>query len=367
MFYHLFFPLKKYFSGFNLFQYITFRAVMAAITALLISFIIGPFVLKMLRKYQIGELIRTDGPQTHQEKKGTPTMGGILILFSVILPVLLWANLTNTYINLILLSTIWMGIFGFIDDYLKVVKKMKKGLIARYKLMGQIALGAVVGCYLYFSPEFANINSITSVPFLKNVMLNLGWLYIPFIIFFITGISNAVNLTDGLDGLAAGLMGIVALAFAVIAYITGRVDFSDYLNTIYLPGSGELTVFCMATGGAMLGFLWFNSKPAQVFMGDTGSLAMGSALATLAILLKKEILFLILGALFIVEALSVMLQVGYFKWTKRRTGTGERLFKMAPLHHHYEMQGLSETKIVIRFWIIGILLALFSLSTFKIL
>jgi phospho-N-acetylmuramoyl-pentapeptide-transferase len=240
-------------------------------------------------------------------------------------------------------------------------------LIARYKLMGQIALGAVVGCYLYFSPEFANINSITSVPFLKNVMLNLGWLYIPFIIFFITGISNAVNLTDGLDGLAAGLMGIVALAFAVIAYITGRVDFSDYLNTIYLPGSGELTVFCMATGGAMLGFLWFNSKPAQVFMGDTGSLAMGSALATLAILLKKEILFLILGALFIVEALSVMLQVGYFKWTKRRTGTGERLFKMAPLHHHYEMQGLSETKIVIRFWIIGILLALFSLSTFKIL
>jgi len=367
MFYHLLYPLKKYFSGFNLFQYITFRAVMAAITALLIAFIIGPYILKMLRKYQIGETIRSDGPQTHLEKKGTPTMGGILILFSIIVPVLLWANLNNTYINLILLSTVWMGVFGFIDDYLKVVKKMKKGLIARYKLLGQIALGTVIGCYLYFSPEFANINSTTSVPFLKNVMLNLGWLYIPFVIFFITGISNAVNLTDGLDGLAAGLMGIVALAFAVIAYITGRVDFSNYLNTIYLPGSGELTIFCMAAGGAILGFLWFNAKPAQVFMGDTGSLSMGAALATLAVLLKKEILFIILGALFIIEAVSVMLQFSYFKWTKKRTGTGQRLFRMAPLHHHFEMQGLPEIKIVIRFWIIGILLALFSLSTFKIL
>jgi phospho-N-acetylmuramoyl-pentapeptide-transferase len=367
MFYHLLYPLKKYFSGFNLFQYITFRATMAAITALLIAFLIGPYILKMLRKYQIGELIRTDGPQTHQEKKGTPTMGGIIILFSVIVPVLLWANLNNTYVNLILLSTVWMGVFGFIDDYLKVVKKMKKGLIARYKLLGQVVLGTIIGCYLYFSPEFSNINSVTSVPFLKNVMLNLGWLYIPFIVFFITGISNAVNLTDGLDGLAAGLMGIVALAFAIIAYITGRVDFSSYLNTIYLPGSGELTIFCMATGGAILGFLWFNAKPAQVFMGDTGSLSMGAALATLAVLLKKEILFLILGALFIVEAVSVILQVGYFKWTKKRTGTGQRLFRMAPLHHHFEMQGLPECKIVIRFWIIGILLALFSLSTFKIL
>ncbi|MFH1213611.1 MAG: phospho-N-acetylmuramoyl-pentapeptide-transferase [Candidatus Neomarinimicrobiota bacterium] len=367
MFYHLLYPLKKYFSGFNLFQYITFRAVMAAITALLISFIIGPYILKMLKKYQIGELIRDDGPQTHLSKKGTPTMGGIIILFSVIAPVLLWANLNNTYINLILLSTVWMGIFGFLDDYLKVVKKMKKGLIARYKLLGQIGLGTLVGCYLFFSPEFANINSVTSVPFLKSTVLNLGWLYIPFVIVFITGISNAVNLTDGLDGLAAGLMGIVALAFAVIAYITGRVDFSSYLNTIYLPGSGELTIYCMAFAGASLGFLWFNAKPAQVFMGDTGSLSMGSAIATLAVLLKKEILFIILGALFIAEAITVMLQVGYFKWTKKRTGTGQRLFRMAPLHHHFEMMGLSESKIVIRFWIIGILLALFSLSTFKIL
>ncbi|NLA23158.1 MAG: phospho-N-acetylmuramoyl-pentapeptide-transferase [Candidatus Marinimicrobia bacterium] len=367
MFYHLLYPLRKYFTGFNLFQYITFRAAMAAITALLISFIIGPYIIKKLKKYQIGELIREDGPQTHLAKKGTPTMGGIIILFSVIVPVLLWANLTNTYINLILLSTIWMGIFGFLDDYLKVVKKKKKGLIARYKLLGQITLGLLIGCYLYFSPEFADINSITSVPFLKNNYLDFGWFYIPFVIFFITGISNAVNLTDGLDGLAAGLMGIVALALAVIAYITGRVDFSNYLNTIYLAGSGELSIFCMAAAGAFLGFLWFNAKPAEVFMGDTGSLSMGSALATLAILLKKEILFIFLGALFIAEALSVIIQVVYFKWTKKRTGVGQRVFKMAPLHHHFEMQGIPESKIVIRFWIIGILLALFSLSTFKIL
>ncbi len=367
MFYHFLYPLKNLFSGFNLFQYITFRAAMAAITALLISFLIGPYILKKLHLYQIGELIREDGPQTHLSKKGTPTMGGLIILFSVLVPVLLWANLRNTYINLVLLSTVWMGVIGFLDDYLKVIKKLKKGLIARYKLIGQVTLGLLIGAYLTFSPELGGINTVTSVPFLKDTLIDLGWLYIPFIVIFITGISNAVNLTDGLDGLAAGLMGIVALTFAVIAYVSGRVDFSDYLNTIYLPGAGELTVYCMTFAGAILGFLWFNSKPAQVFMGDTGSLAMGTAIATLAVLLRKEILFFILGAIFIAEALSVMLQVTYFKWTKKRTGTGRRIFKMAPLHHHFEMQGLDESKIVIRFWIIGILLAIFSLSSFKIL
>lgn len=367
MFYHFLYPLTKYFHGFNLLQYITFRAAMAATTALLISFIIGPYILKMLKKYQIGELIRTDGPQTHQAKKGTPTMGGIIMIFAVLVSILLWANLRNTYINLMLLSTLWMGAIGFLDDYLKVVKKMKKGLIARYKLLGQISLGLIISVYIYFSPEFGNISTVTSVPFLKDTVIDLGWLYIPFIILFVTGVTNAVNLTDGLDGLAAGLIGVVALTLAVIAYVTGRVDFSDYLNTIYLPGSGELTIYCLAIAGAILGFLWFNSKPAQVFMGDVGSLSMGSAIATCSILLKKELLFFILGGIFIAEAASVTLQVTYFKWTRKRTGEGKRIFRMAPLHHHYEMLGMDESKIVVRFWIIGILLALLSLSSFKLL
>ncbi len=367
MFYHFLYPLKTYISGFNLFQYITFRAAMAAITALLISFVVGPIILKQLRKHQIGEIIRENGPKSHLAKRGTPTMGGIIILFSVVVPVLLWANLKNIYINLILLATLWMGAIGFLDDYLKVVKKFKQGLIARYKLIGQITLGLIIGSYLYFAPEFESIRGFTSVPFFKNLEINLGLLYIPFVILVITAASNAVNLTDGLDGLASGLMGIIALTFAVIAYVSGRVDFSQYLNIIYLPGSGELAVYCMSFAGGILGFLWYNSKPAQVFMGDTGSLGMGSALGTLAILLKKEILFILLGGIFVAEALSVLIQVGYFKYTRKKTGTGKRIFLMAPLHHHFEMKGLDESKIVIRFWIIGILLALLSLSSFKIL
>ncbi len=367
MLYHFLFPLTKYFSGFNLLQYITFRAAMAAITALLISFIIGPYILKKLHQYQIGETIRSDGPQTHLAKKGTPTMGGTIIIFGILVSMLLWGMLTNTYINLIILTTLWMGAIGFLDDYLKVVKKMKKGLIARYKLAGQISLGLIIALYLYFSPEFGNIASVTSVPFLKDTVIDLGWLYIPLMVIFITGVSNAVNLTDGLDGLAAGLIGIVALTLAVIAYITGRIDFSDYLNTIYLPGAGELTVYCFALAGAILGFLWFNCRPAQVFMGDVGSLSIGAAVAVCAILLKKELLFFILGAIFIAEAFSVTIQVTYFKWTKRRYGEGRRIFRMAPLHHHYEMIGMDEGKIVVRFWIVGILLAIFSLSSFKIL
>ncbi|MFH1250027.1 MAG: phospho-N-acetylmuramoyl-pentapeptide-transferase [bacterium] len=367
MFYHLLVPLKKYISGFNLFQYITFRAAMAAITALLISFIIGPFFLKLLEKYQIGETIRDDGPKSHLSKKGTPTMGGIIMIFSVVIPVLLWANLKNTYILLVLLATLWMGAIGFLDDYLKVIKKYKKGLIARYKLTGQILLGLIIGSYLYFAPEFEAVRGLTSVPFFKNLEINLGLLYIPFIVFVLTAGSNSVNLTDGLDGLASGLMGIAALAFAVISYVSGRTDFSHYLNTIYLPGSGELTVFCAAFTGGILGFMWYNSKPAQVFMGDTGSLSMGTALWTIAILLKKEILFVLLGGVFVAETASVLMQISYFKYTKKKTGTGKRIFLMAPLHHHFEMKGWDESKIVIRFWIIGILLALLSLSSFKIL
>lgn len=367
MFYHFLYPLKRIFSGFNLFQYITFRAAMAAITALLISFIVGPLILKILKKYHVGEVIRENGPKSHLAKKGIPTMGGIIILISVIIPILLWANLKNTYINLIMLSTVWMGAIGFLDDYLKVVKKKKKGLIARYKLLGQVTLGLIVGTYIYLSPEFASVNSVTTIPFFKNLEIDLGIFYIPFVILFITFISNAVNLTDGLDGLAAGLMGIAALTLAVVAYITGRVDFSDYLNILYLPGSGELTIYAASFAGAILGFLWFNAKPAQVFMGDTGSLSMGCALGTFAILLKKEILFLLIGGVFIAEGLSVVIQVAYFRWTRKRTGTGKRVFLMAPLHHHFEMKGLDESKIVIRFWIIGILLAILGLSSFKIL
>ncbi len=367
MFYHLLYPLKELYSGFNIFQYIIFRSAMSAITALFISFFIGPRIIRLLKKNQIGEMIRDDGPQTHLSKKGTPTMGGIIILISVLVPTLLWANLRNPYIILVFISTVWMGMIGFADDYLKVVKKLKKGLIAKYKLLGQFSLGLIIGSYIYFSTDFEGIHTLISIPFFKNLEINLGYLYIPFVIFVITAVSNAVNLADGLDGLAAGLTGIIALALAVISYISGRVDFSHYLNTIYLPGSGELTIYCLTFAGAMLGFLWFNSKPAQIFMGDTGSLAMGAALGTLIVLLRKEILFLLLGGVFVAEAASVTIQVTYFRWTKRQTGTGKRIFRMAPLHHHFELKGWDESKVVVRFWIIGILLAILSLSSFKIL
>jgi len=261
---------------------------------------------------------------------------------------------------------IWMGGIGFLDDYLKVVKKVKKGLIGRYKLIGQITLGILISLWLYNTPEYDSIRSVTSIPFLKNYELDLGIFYPAMIIMVITGTSNAVNLTDGLDGLAAGLLAICFTVFSAIAYISGRVDFSDYLNIVYLPGAGELTVFTAAITGACIGYLWFNANPAEVFMGDTGSLSTGAALGTLAVLLKKELLLAIIGGVFVWEAVSVMLQVSYYRWTKIRTGTGQRIFKMAPIHHHYELKGWPESRIVIRFWIIGILLALFSLTTFKI-
>ena len=366
MLYELLLPLKTYYSPLNLLQYITFRSASAAILALFISFLIGPWIIHTLRFYQIGEEIRSSGPESHLVKKGTPTMGGIIILGSVILPTLLFADLSNTYIQIILLSLIWMGIIGFLDDYLKVVKKFEKGLIGKYKLIGQISLGIVISFWLYNIPEYQKIVSSTSIPFLKNYAIDFGLFYPLIIILVITGTSNAVNLTDGLDGLAAGLLAISFSVFSAIAYISGRVDFSDYLNIMYLPGAGELTVFTAAITGACIGYLWFNASPAEVFMGDIGSLSTGAALGTLAVLLKKEILLAIIGGVFVWEAISVMIQVSYFRWTKYRFGKGERFFRMAPIHHHFELKGWPESRVVVRFWIIGILFALFSLTTFKI-
>jgi len=360
MFYHILFPLKKFISGLNIFGYISFRSASAAILALLISFIVGPYIIKLLRKNQIGEEIRSDGPQTHLKKAGTPTMGGIIIIISLIVPTLCFARLDNIYTWLIVLATLWMGIVGFIDDYLKCIKKMPKGLVARYKLVGQISLGLIISLVIYFHPDFAGFRTVTTVPFFKNYVIDFGIFYIPIVIFVITATSNAVNITDGLDGLAIGLVGITALAWAAIAYISGRIDFSNYLNIIYLEGSGELTVFAAALVGASIGFLWYNTFPAQVFMGDTGALALGSAIGTMALLLRKELLLVIIGGVFVAEILSVIIQVLYYKKTKKR------IFKMAPLHHHFELKGWPESKVVVRFWIIGVLLVLLSLSTFKI-
>ncbi len=366
MLYHLLFPLRDHISGLNLFQYITFRAAMAALTALAISFLIGPTIIRWMIKYQIGESIRSEGPETHRHKKGTPTMGGVLILGAVLLPTLLFARLDNAYIQIILVSTTWMGLIGFLDDYLKNIRHSEKGLIARYKLAGQIILGAVITVWIFASDIYGASWSTTSVPFFKDTLLNMGWIYPLAILFVVTGTSNAVNLTDGLDGLAAGLLTIAFSVFGVIAYIAGRVDFSDYLNILYLPGAGELTIFASAMAGACLGFLWYNAPPAQIFMGDVGSLSAGAALGSLAILLKKELLLFIIGGVFVWETLSVILQIGYFRYSKSKTGAGKRLFKMAPIHHHFELSGWPESKVVIRFWILGILLAIFSISTFKI-
>ncbi len=368
MLFYLFDLLEKQFHppGFGLFRYITFRSALAAITALLISFVIGPMVIKILHRHQIGEQAKVEGPKSHLSKAGTPTMGGLIILGSVVIPLLLWGDLTNMYVLLILLITVWLGLLGFADDYLKVVKKKRKGLIARYKLIGQIVIGLIIGSVLFFSPQFAPFNSLTTVPFVKNLNFDYSVFYIPVVVFIITATSNAVNLTDGLDGLAIGTVGITALTLALMCYVSGNIDFSRYLNIIYLRGSGELAIYCSALVGASLGFLWYNAYPAQVFMGDTGSLALGGAIAGVSIMIKKELVLPILGGIFLAEALSVIIQRLYFKYTKKKYGEGRRVFRMAPLHHHFELDGISEPKIVTRFYIIGILLAILSLTTFKV-
>jgi len=360
MLYYFLFPLRHIFFGFNLLGYITVRSAGAAITALFVSFFIGPGIINWLKHHQIVENIREDTPERHQKKAGTPSMGGLIILSNILASVILFAKLNNLYIQIMIVATIWMGAVGFLDDYLKVVKKYPKGLIGRYKLIGQILLGIFVGTVVTFSSRYQGVHWYTSVPFFKNFMLNFGWFYIPMVIIVITGTSNAVNLTDGLDGLAIGLVGIAALAWAGMSYVTGRVDFSRYLNVLYLKGAGELTVYCAALIGASLGFLWFNSHPASIFMGDTGALALGGAMGTLSVLLKKELLLLLVGGVFVAESLSVILQVASYKWR------GKRIFKMAPIHHHFELKGWPEEKVVVRFWIVGIILALLTLGTFKV-
>jgi phospho-N-acetylmuramoyl-pentapeptide-transferase len=362
MFYHLLYPLHETVSAFNLFRYITFRAAYAVVTALVISIWLGPMVIAALKRHQVGQTIRKEGPKTHYSKEGTPTMGGLIVLASVLIPTLLWADLTNRYIQLILIVTAGMGAIGFIDDYFKVVRKQSKGLVAKKKLAGQLILGLILGTVLFTwppTPEFSTTS--TDLPFFKNFVFPLGVFFIPFVLLVVTATSNAVNLTDGLDGLAIGLSGISFMAFAGICYVTGRADFSKYLQITYLPGAGELTIYCGATLGAALGFLWFNSHPAEVFMGDTGSLALGGALGAVAVLTKKEFLLLILGGVFAAEALSVIIQIAYF----RMTG-GKRIFRMAPIHHHFELLGWAEPKVVVRFWIMGAICALITLSTLKI-
>ncbi|MGA2668444.1 MAG: phospho-N-acetylmuramoyl-pentapeptide-transferase [Ignavibacteria bacterium] len=352
--------------GFYIFRYLTWRSALSAITAMFISFWIGPKIIRKLQKDKVADEIRDDGPQSHLVKAGTPTMGGIIILVSILVPVLFWADLKNTYILLILIATVWMGIVGFIDDYLKVFKRYKKGLVAKYKLLNQILLGLVISCLIFFLPEFKDINSITTVPFFKNYEFDFAYYYIPIMIFIITATSNAVNLTDGLDGLAIGCVGIAVMALALISYVSGNEIYSKYLNIIYLPGNGELTVYCAAVVGASLGFLWFNSYPAQVIMGDTGALALGGAVGTLTILVKKEFLLPILGGIFFAEAVSVIIQRLYFKYTKKKYGEGRRVFRMAPLHHHFEMKGIPEPKIVTRFYIVAVILAIITFATFKV-
>jgi len=368
MLYYLFDYINKNFNppGFDIFRFLTFRSALAAITGLTLALLLSPKIISILQKNQIGEAKKIDGPKFHWSKAGTPTMGGIIVIFSVVVPVILWADIKSTYIILILAGTLWLSAVGFLDDYLKVIKKFPNGLIGRYKLLGQILIGLIVGSAIYFLPEFKEHATLTTVPFLKNVNLDFSVLYIPVVVFIITATSNAVNLTDGLDGLAIGIIAIVMIALALLSYFSGNAIFSNYLDIIYLPGSGELTVYVSALVGASLGFLWYNSYPAQVFMGDTGSLALGGAFGILAVLIKKELFIPILGGIFFIETISVIIQRVYFKYTKKKYGEGKRAFKMAPIHHHFEMKGWAEPKIVIRFYIIAIVLAIISLVSFKI-
>lgn len=377
------------FPGAGMFQYISFRAGMAALLSLLITITFGKQLIRMLQKYQLGESIRDLGLEGQMEKKGTPTMGGIIIISGIVIPTLLFADLENIYIILLIISALWMGSIGFLDDYLKVKKKNKEGLRGKFKVIGQIGLGLLVGLVMVFHEDivirdfsgeaFKDENSLlTTIPFVANNEFNYEWLlpeflsdyswvlYVAVVIFIVTAVSNGANITDGLDGLAAGTCAIIALTLAVLAYLSGNAIFSDYLNIMFIPNSGELVIFCTAFVGACIGFLWYNAYPAQVFMGDTGSLSLGGIIAVLAFVIRKELLIPILCGILVVENLSVIIQVSYFKYTKKKYGEGKRIFLMSPLHHHYQKKGLHEAKIVARFWTVGILLAIFTLATLKI-
>ena len=358
MLYHLLYPLHKTISVFNVFRYITFRTIYASLTAFLICFLLGPWVIRKLSHLQIGQYIREDGPETHHKKAGTPTMGGTLIIFSIIVSTLLWTNLTNCYIWIVLLVTIGYGGIGFIDDYLMQIKKRNKGLSGKNKFLLQAILAIVTGILVYSCSDFS---TRVTVPFFKNISPDLGWGYVLFAALVIMGTSNAVNLTDGLDGLAIGPLIIVAATYMIFAYVAGHIKIANYLQINYVAGSGEIAIFCGALAGSGLGFLWFNTYPAQIFMGDVGSLALGAAVGTVAVITKQEILLALVGGLFVIETLSVIFQVGFFKMTN-----GRRIFKMAPLHHHFELKGWPEPKVIVRFWIIAIALALLSMSTLKL-
>lgn len=403
MLYYLFDYLDKQFDffGAGVFKYISFRAGMAAAISLLITIIFGKALINFLKKKQVGEEIRELGLEGQSAKKGTPTMGGLIIIAAILIPTLLLAKLDNVYVILLVTATVWMGLIGFLDDYIKVFKKDKQGLAGRFKIVGQVGLGLIVGFALYFSDSvvvrkvdptvqaiaadgtpvknYEDIKSTkTTVPFFKNNELDykkilpfLGddytWItYVLAVVIIITAVSNGANMTDGIDGLAAGSAGIIAITIGIFAYLSGRVDFSNYLNIMYIPNLSELVIFCTAFVGACLGFLWYNAYPAQVFMGDTGSLTLGGVIAVLALAVRKELLIPVICGIFLIENLSVMMQVAYFKYTKKKYGEGRRVFLMSPLHHHYQKKGIHESKIVTRFWIVGILLAILSLATLKL-
>jgi len=405
MLYHLFEFLENNYDlpGARLFQYISFRAAFAIILSLSISTIFGKRIILFLQRKQIGESVRELGLEGQKEKAGTPTMGGLIIIMSTLIPVLLLAQLNNIYVILLIVTTIWMGAIGFLDDYIKITKKNKEGLKGKFKIVGQVGLGIFVGAVMYFHPDVTvrsdnkvtttnNVQMIsetspeeksttTTIPFFKNNELDytkaISWIsegaksyawliFIPIVIFIVTAVSNGANLTDGIDGLAAGSSAIIVLTLGIFAWVSGNVIFSDYLNVMNIPRSGEMTVFITAFAGALVGFLWYNTYPAQVFMGDTGSLTIGGIIAVIAIATRKELLIPILCGIFFIEILSVIFQVGWFKYTKKRTGQGRRIFLMSPLHHHYQKLGFHESKIAVRFWIIGILLAVITIVTLKI-
>lgn len=361
MLYYLLYPLRNMISGFNVFRYITFRTAWAALTALVISFILGPWLIERMRRIKLGQYIREEGPKSHQQKAGTPTMGGILINVAILIPTILWADIFNPYIWIILFVTFAYGAIGFIDDYRKLAKKQNLGLTAKEKFGMQIGVAVAAGLAIAYLPSIHNnYSTAITFPFIKHFAVTLGPAYIALIVIILVGASNAVNLTDGLDGLAIGSTLIAAVTYTILTYAAGNFRVADYLRIAWVPQAGELAVFCGAMVGASLGFLWFNAHPAEIFMGDVGSLALGGAIGCVAVIIKQEILLVFVGGLFVLEAASVILQVASFKMT------GRRIFKMSPLHHHFELSGWRETKVVVRFWIIAIIFALLSLSTLKL-